>query len=98
MFGYVGRNALWGPGRNNWDVALMKNFQLPWFNGEHSTLQFRWETFNTFNHTQWEYINAGCSGNTPFGGACNDANNIGNAEVSGAWEPRQMQVALKFTF
>jgi len=98
MFGYMGRNAVWGPGRNNWDIALMKNFNLPWFNGERSAMQFRWETFNTFNHTQWEYINAGCSGSTPFGQPCSGSQNIGNGEVSGAWEPRQMQVALKFTF
>jgi len=52
MFGYMGKNALTGPGRNDWDLGLTKNFQLPWFNGEHSNLQFRWETFNTFNHPQ----------------------------------------------
>ncbi len=52
MFGTMGRNPLTGPGRNNWDMALLKDFQLPWFGGEHSTLQFRWETFNTFNHPQ----------------------------------------------
>ena len=98
MFGYMGRNALVGPGRNNWDIALMKNFATPWFNGEHSTLQFRLETFNTFNHPQWQTIQAGCSGKTPFGGPCNDSNNLGNGEVTSAWEPRQMQVGLKFMF
>jgi hypothetical protein len=29
MFGYMGRNLLTGPGRNNWDLALHKNFELP---------------------------------------------------------------------
>ena len=53
MFGYMGRNVLTGPGRNNWDLALLKDFQTPWFKGEHSMLQFRLETFNTFNHPQW---------------------------------------------
>ena len=62
MFGYMGRNVLTGPGRNNWDSALHKEFPLPWFRSEHSTLQFRLETFNTFNHPQWEYVNTGCSG------------------------------------
>jgi hypothetical protein len=98
MFGYLNRDTLWGPGRNNWDIALMKNFQLPWFRGEHSNMQFRWETFNTFNHTQFEYIQAGCSGKTPFGGACNDANNNGNGAVTGAWNPRQMQFGVKLSF
>ncbi len=61
MFGYMGRNALTGPGRNNWDLALHKDFKLPWFRNENSTLQVRLDTFNTFNHPQWKSINAGCS-------------------------------------
>jgi hypothetical protein len=98
MFGYMGRNILTGPGRNNWDLALLKSFEAPWFNGEHSSFQFRLETFNTFNHPQWKSINASCSGATPFGGTCNDANNIGNGEVNGAWAPRLVQLGLKLIF
>jgi hypothetical protein len=98
MFGYMGRNILRGPGRNNWDMALLKNFQAPWFSGEHSTVQFRLETFNTFNHPQWIGVNAFCSGATAPGSPCNGANNIGNGEVSGAWSPRILQLALKLLF
>jgi hypothetical protein len=98
MFGYNGRNILRGPGRNNWDVALLKNFEAPWFSNEHSTIQFRLETFNTFNHTQFQSISAFCSGATTPGQACNGGNNIGNGEVSGAWSPRILQLALKFIF
>ena len=98
MFGYMARNPLIGPGRNNWDIALMKVFQMPWFNGEHSSLQFRWETFNTFNHTQWMGVQSGCNSGTPFGVACNDSHNLGNSEVTSAWNPRQMQLGLKFNF
>jgi hypothetical protein len=57
MFGDLRKNPITGPGRNNWDIGLTKNFELPWFNSEHSTLQFRWETFNTFNHPQWSAVN-----------------------------------------
>jgi hypothetical protein len=98
MFGTMGRNPLTGPGRNNWDLALLKDFQLPWFGSEHSTLQFRWETFNTFNHPQWKYVSVGCSGATLPGQPCSGADNIGNGEVSGAWSPRVMQFGLKFMF
>jgi hypothetical protein len=104
MFGYMGRNALIGPGVNNWDLALLKDFQTPWFKGEHSTLQFRLETFNTFNHQQWESVNAGCSGTTPFGASCGENSsslssaNYQNGEVSGARPPRIMQLGLKFIF
>ncbi|MGH9326873.1 MAG: carboxypeptidase regulatory-like domain-containing protein [Terriglobia bacterium] len=98
MFGYMGRNVLQGPGRNDWDLALMKNFSLPWFGSERSTLQFRWETFNTFNHPQWLGITASCSAVTLPGQPCNGPNNIGNGEVSSAYPPRIMQFALKLIF
>jgi len=101
MFGCMGRNVLTGPGRNNTDLALLKNFQLPWFAGEHSTLQFRMETFNTFNHTQFQYVNNGCNGNTPFGGNCGPGTGYGNDSngfVNSAWAPRLVQFGLKFIF
>jgi hypothetical protein len=98
MFGTMGRNPLTGPGRNNWDMALLKNFQLPWFGGEHSSVQFRLETFNTFNHTQWKYVSVGCSGSTAPGAPCNGPDNIGNGEVGGTWSPRILQLGLKFMF
>jgi hypothetical protein len=98
MFGYMGRNALTGPGRNNWDMALLKDFELPWFGTERSRLQFRWETFNTFNHPQWQGINAGCSGLTAPGEACVGDVNRGFGQVNAAWPARIMQFALKFIF
>jgi hypothetical protein len=100
MFGYMGRNALTGPGRNNWDIGLHKEFQFPWFKGEHSTLQFRVETFNTFNHPQWRWISTGCNGNgNSFGRSCGgDTYNAGNGEVRGAWAPRNIQMGMKFIF
>lgn len=99
MFGYGARNQLTGPGRNNTDLALLKDFSLPWFGGEHSTIQFRWETFNSFNHTQWNGVNAYCSGSTPFGQSCgNVAWNLGNGEVNSTYDPRIMQFGLKFLF
>ncbi|HXX24121.1 MAG TPA: carboxypeptidase-like regulatory domain-containing protein [Terriglobia bacterium] len=99
MFGYMGRDFLTGPGRNNWDIALLKNFALPWFGAERSSIQFRWETFNTFNHPQWSGVNASCGGGTPPGTPCSGiTNNLGNAEVASAFPPRIMQFGLKFIF
>ncbi len=102
----MSNNALAGPSRNNWDMALFKNISLPWLKGEHSTLQFRWETFNTFNYPQWRDISAGCDGLTPPGNTCGSgfaANgtttvNTTRGEVTGAWPPRIMQFALKLIF
>jgi hypothetical protein len=98
MFGYMGRNPLTGPGVNNWDIALLKDFTAPWFRGEHSTVQFRWETFNTFNHTQFGGVNIGCSGLTPAGAPCTGPNNLGNGEISYSRPPRVMQLGLKLVF
>jgi hypothetical protein len=99
MFGYMGRNQLTGPGRNNWNMALLKDFELPWFGPERSRLQFRWETFNTFNHPQWQWINTGCSDLTPPGAPCGDPeNNLRNGQVNAAWPARIMQFSLKFLF
>ena len=98
MFGYMARNALTGPGRNNWDLALIKNFEAPWFKGEHSNFQFRVETFNTFNHPQWQGVQAGCNANTAYGAPCTGNTNLGNGEVSSAWAPRYIQFGLKFLF
>jgi hypothetical protein len=104
MFGYMGRNVLTGPGVNNFDLALLKDWQTPWFKGEHSTLQFRLETFNTFNHPQWLGINYGCSGLNTFGTNCGGNTNLLNSpnyqdgEVSSARSPRLVQLGMKFSF
>jgi hypothetical protein len=76
----------------------MKDFATPWFRGDQSTLQFRWETFNTFNHTQFQGVNIACSGLTPAGAPCTGPNNIGNGEVASSRSPRIMQLALKLLF
>jgi Carboxypeptidase regulatory-like domain len=95
MFGTMGKNSLQGPGRNNWDIALMKNFTLPWFSAEKSVLQLRLETFNTFNHPQWQGVNTGCSDQTAPGAACT-GNVLG--EVNSAFPARILQLGAKFSF
>jgi len=48
----------YGPGANNWDIAIHKNFQI----NERVSAQFRLELFNAFNHTQFEGLNGGLGG------------------------------------
>jgi len=48
QFGTAARNDVVTPGRNNWNMALYKAFQVK----ERARFEFRAETFNTFNHTQ----------------------------------------------
>ncbi len=98
-FGNSGRNNVRGPGINNFDLSLFKDFAMPHIKGlggsESPRLQFRTEFFNAFNHTQFGSINttfvpiqnvAGSGSSSPFG------------TVSGARSPRQIQFALKFLF
>jgi hypothetical protein len=49
FFGDSGANILTGPGVNNWDLAIEKNFQFR----ETCRLQFRTEFFNAWNHAQF---------------------------------------------
>ena len=49
QFGNGGRNILREPGINNWDIGALKNISLY----ERLNFQFRVESFNTFNHTQY---------------------------------------------
>ena len=52
QFGNSGRSILRGPGRNNLDLALFKNFFFP----KNTTLQLRVEAFNVLNHPQWSGV------------------------------------------
>jgi Carboxypeptidase regulatory-like domain/TonB dependent receptor-like, beta-barrel len=45
-FGNSGRNILFGPGLNQWDVSLIKRNKI----SERFSLEFRAEFFNLFNH------------------------------------------------
>jgi hypothetical protein len=83
-FGDVGRDTLYYPGRLNFDFGLFKRFV---FGGENSTreLDFRWENFNLFNHTQFNSINSSNSSN-------------GFLVLNGTHDPRIMQFGLRLQF
>jgi Carboxypeptidase regulatory-like domain len=82
--GDAGRRSFSGPGAFNTDLALLRNFKIR----EQKTLQFRLETFNTFNHVQF------------FGpqAVSGDVDNPLFGHVINAQPPRLIQVALKFMF
>ena len=89
-FGNVGRNTLYLPGRLNFDFGTFKRFAI----NERSGFEFRWETFNLFNHTQFNAINSAMDTNTP--GVNQDSS--GFLHLSGAHAPRIMQFGLRFYF
>jgi hypothetical protein len=49
LFGNLGRNAVYGPGQINWDMALTRRFALT----ERWNLDFRADFFNIMNHGNW---------------------------------------------
>jgi hypothetical protein len=51
--GNDGVNNILGPGYQEWDLSLFKNFKI----FESLTMQLRAESFNTFNHTNLTAIN-----------------------------------------
>src|SRR5205823_900913 len=59
--GTEGVGILHGPPTNNADIGVFKNFKLT----EKMSMQFRFETFNTFNHTQ--FFSTSISGTTASG-------------------------------
>jgi len=74
--------AIRGPGFWRTDLSLFKNIRFT----ERLTGQLRWETFNTFNHT-----NPICCGSTSF------ASTLFN-RVTSTRDPRIMQLGMKLNF
>jgi hypothetical protein len=54
-FGNAGVGILRRPGTNNWDIALSRAFNIGL--GEGRPLLLRLESYNTFNHTQFDNLN-----------------------------------------
>ena len=80
VFGNEGKGVIRGPGRDNWDVSLFKDFAF----NERAGLTLRFESFNTFNHTQWNGLN------TTFGS--------GAGAITSAFDPRIFQLGAKVHF
>jgi hypothetical protein len=79
------------------DVALHKKFQLP-YNEQHS-IQFRIETFNTFNHPSWGAPSGNILAGAAFSGAGSSAAHQGFGIITSTAIPmRQIQMALKYQF
>jgi hypothetical protein len=90
--GTLGNGGKWlftGPGINNWDLSFVKNFPIR----EPLKLQFRAEMYNAFNHTQF----SGVDSTARFDANGNQVNTT-LGQFNGARTPRQMQMALRFTF
>lgn len=79
-----------GPGVNNWDLSLVKNFPLK---NEARRLQFQAELFNAFNHTQFQSVD-GTARFDPSGQQVNGQ--FGQVTITRA--PRIIQLSLQLQF
>jgi hypothetical protein len=90
-FGNATKDVFRGPGVNNWDMTFFKNFQLG--KNEARSLQLRWETYNTFNHTQYTSVSTGAR----FNAAGTQTNTL-LGQYTNAGSARKMVFALKLKF
>ena len=85
QIGNIGRNSVFGPHFFNSDMAIQKNFSVK----EVTTLQFRMDAFNVFNH-----INYGL----PTGNIEQDGIISAGPGVDGTTNPRQLQFSFRVQF
>ena len=83
QYGNAGFDSVRGPGRDNWNISLFKNFVLSESRG--SRLELRFESFNTWNHTQFNGVGNGF-GSSNFG------------QLTSAFDPRIFQFGAKLYF
>lgn len=87
--GFLSKNVLTGPGINNWDLAIFKNFNIR----EGLRLQFRSEFYNAFNHTQFSSFDS----TARFDATGNQVNSQ-FGQFTAARDPRIVQVAIRLQF
>jgi hypothetical protein len=92
--GNVGRNTFRGPFQQNWDLSITKNTKVT----EATSVDFRAEFFNAFNHPVFSGPQSGGFGSATGNlGLVNIANGS-SAILSTANRPRIIQFAMKFNF
>jgi len=87
QWGNLPHDALRGPGRDNWNLSLFKNFTFT----ERLRFELRAETFNTWNHLQYR-------GDVQGGGLGQAHNGSDFGNVTAAFDPRTFQVGGKVVF
>src|SRR5208337_1359971 len=81
-FGDSGKDAIVGPGRVNFTTSLYKSFAFT----ERARFEMRFESFNTFNHTEFNGLNTSWGSGTQYG------------QLTNTWDPRALELGGKFIF
>jgi hypothetical protein len=91
QFGNLGKNTMTGPGTNNWDISLYR--KIPFGKDYRQFIMLRFETYNTFNHTQFSGINSTAQFSTA-------AQQVNTAFLlpNGARPGRYVQIAMRVSF
>jgi len=89
-FGNVGRNTLNLPRRINFNFSAFKRFPI----NESTGFEFRWESFNLFNHTQFNSIDS----SMPTPATAGTFAGTSFMHLTGTHDPRRMQFGLRYYF
>lgn len=96
-FGNQQKNQYYGPGFQNWNIALFKSFRIK----ERQQLQFRAEGFNWLNHPNW----GGANGSGQFGQPASPQGQPNGNPTSSTFGKvttkdgrRNLQLSLKYSF
>lgn len=82
-FGSSGKDSIVGPGLFNWNLSLFKEFRIT--SAEGPRFQLRAESYNTFNHTEFQNVSTGLT-----------SSNFG--ALTSTYDPRVLQFGAKFMF
>jgi hypothetical protein len=95
-YGNLGRNAVRGPGNFSFDLSLTRTFRMT----ERLSLQARAEAFNILNHTNFvgAFAPAGQPAGATYGTLSTNFSSSNFGQVTGAYDPRILQFAMKLVF
>jgi hypothetical protein len=95
-YGDVGRNSLRGPGYFGFDLQLSRIFQIR----ERYRLQVMANAFNIMNHTNFVggFAPAGQPAGSSYGTVSTGLSSSTFGQITGAYDPRILQFALKLHF
>ena len=88
-FGNAGSGILRAPGINNWDISTYKTFNMR----ERLRLQLRFESYNTFNHTQFSSLTT----TARFDATGKQVDTL-FLEPAAARSPRRVQLAMRLNW
>jgi len=89
--GNAPKDAIRGPGINNWDISIIKD--IPFGTDSRRNAQFRFEMYNAFNHTQFSGVDVGAR----FDALGNQVNSR-FGQYTSARAARRIQLGLKLNF